>query len=185
MTLNIDTALYKLINQQLTAEWLDFLMVKFSDKFFWIPFYCIVIFFMSKSHGKKTIILILFWGLSILFADRLTSGLMKPWIKRERPCHVAELSPRVIDPCNNTGSMPSSHAANHFAIALLMIGFYGFKKDKNSLFWLLWAAAIAYSRVYCGVHYPSDVLVGGIIGAAIGLACYYGYQLTIKKLKWD
>ena len=180
-----DTYFYHLINQQLTADWLDFLMVKFSDKLFWIPLYAVVIFFLYKQFGKQSLLILFFAGLSVVMADRLTSGYMKPLIKRERPCHVVALSPRVLDPCHETGSMPSSHAANHFAIAIFFIGIFGMHKKTLTTLWLLWAASIAYSRVYCGVHYPTDVLVGGALGALIGFICLKLYRFTNSKMQWN
>jgi undecaprenyl-diphosphatase len=184
---SFDAELYKLINQTLTNGVLDFLMVKFSDKYFWIPFYCILIWLISKQFGKKTLLILLFVGLSVLLSDRFTSGVMKPEFDRVRPCHEASLTPRQIEGvyCSNTGSMASSHAANHFAIAVFMIFLFGAGKVTNTIFWLIWASAVAYSRVYCGVHYPTDVIVGGAIGAVLGRFCYYLYLKSLKKVKWD
>lgn len=182
--LKIDQYFYKLINQGTHTEWLDWLMIKFSDKFFWIPLYVIIVFFIVKYFNKNAIIALFFLGLSVVLSDRITSGILKPMIKRERPCHVVELSPRVIDPCHDTGSMPSSHAANHFAISIFLILL--FIKRKKYIMYLLfsWAFLVAYSRVYCGVHYPSDVLVGGAIGALLGWACFYAYSFIERKIKW-
>mgnify|MGYP000350744980 FL=1 len=182
-----DTFFYKLINQRLTSGWMDFLMVNASRKEVWIPFYCIVIWFLVKKFGKKTLILLLFLGISLVISDRFTSGVMKPGINCVRPCHEASLTPRIPEGvyCSDTGSMASSHAANHFAIAVFMILLYGVSRKKYTVLWLLWASVICYSRVYCGVHYPTDVIVGGIVGAAVGALCYVGYKKTIAKLKWE
>jgi undecaprenyl-diphosphatase len=62
---------------------------------------------------------------------------------------------------------------------------YGIKKRSSAIFWLLWASVIAYSRVYNGVHYPSDVLVGGFIGALFGFLCFKFYKFSLLKLKWN
>lgn len=189
MTNAFDAFLYKLINQTLVSKSMDWVMVSFSDKTFWIPFYCVVIWFMARQLGKKTLLVLLFTGLSVLFSDRFTSGLMKPVFKRIRPCHLTELSPRLPEGiyCSDSGSMASSHAANHFAVAIFMILlFRGGKQSRAQVaFWLIWASAISYSRVYCGVHYPTDVLAGAAVGAVFGAACFKLYTMVLKRTQWQ
>ncbi len=183
--LKIDQYLYQLINQTLHADWLNWLMVQFSNKYFWIPLYAVIVFFIIKVFKKKAIIALICLGVSVLLADRVSSGFLKPAFKRERPCHIAALNPIVLDPCHDTGSMPSSHAANHFAISVFLICLFHKSKKQIKYLLLIWAFLVAYSRVYCGVHYPADVLVGGLIGALIGWACYYNfYKLMERALKW-
>lgn len=186
MIANIDQSLYHLINQSWTNPVLDFVMIYFSNKFFWIPFYVLVIAFMIRTFGKKTSVIVLFLGLSVLLSDRITSGLMKPMFNRVRPCHEAQLTPRLIDGvhCSDTGSMASSHAANHFAIAIFMVLLYSREKKANLWFWFLWAASVAYSRVYLGVHYPSDVLVGALVGLLMGYICFKLQAWVLNRLKW-
>lgn len=185
--MNIDQSIYRLINQKLTSDTLDVIMFDVSDKYFWIPFYIAMILALIWIFKRKSSIIILMLFVSVLLSDRTTSGLMKPTFKRERPCHVAELTPRIIPGvhCSDTGSMASSHAANHFAVAIFMILLTVKRYKRVALtFWLLWAALVAYSRVYLGVHYPSDVLVGGICGAIFGWLCFIGYDKIIRKIGW-
>ncbi len=181
MLLNLDDTLYQLINHSYNAEWLDFAMKKFSDKTFWLPFYAVIIFFLTKEYGKKSIVIVLFLLAAVGVSDRLTSGVIKPLIKRERPCHVESLNPRVLVNCSDSGSMPSSHAANHFAIAIFMILLSAFKTKSSIVFWLLWAFLIGLSRIYNGVHYPSDVLVGAIIGSGLGFMFFKLHVLFLNK----
>jgi len=186
MTNAFDVYFYQLINQDLSSPVLDFLMVKFSDKFFWIPFYCVIIWMLSRQYKQKTLLILLCLGLSVLASDRITSGVMKPYFERVRPCHEAALKPRLPEGiyCSDTGSMASSHAANHFAVAVFMLLLYGLSRKGNVAFWLIWASAVAYSRVYCGVHYPTDVLVGALTGAAMGAATYWIYLKSESRIQW-
>jgi undecaprenyl-diphosphatase len=102
--------------------------------------------------------------------------------ERTRPCHELSLTPNVLVNCGNNGSMPSSHAANHFAVAVFFILLYGFKNLKNTVFWFTWAFLIAFSRIYNGVHYPSDVIVGALLGASIGFIFYKLYIFSSQRL---
>lgn len=180
-----DKTLYKLANQTLSAEWLDPVMYYFSHKYFWIPLYCIVMVFIIQTFRKKAIVAILALAIVVVAADRISSGVMKPYFKRTRPCHEMELTPRQVSNvfCSDTGSMPSSHAANHFGVAMFMVLLFGYSR-KSALFWFVWAAAIAYSRVYLGVHYPTDVMAGAVLGIAIGWLLYKIYHITVTKIKW-
>lgn len=182
---SFDSFFYHLINQTLTAGWMDFLMVKFSDKLFWIPFYAIVVWLLFRHYGKRAALILLFMALAVVASDRISSGFIKPLIKRQRPCLELSLSPRILDPCHDTGSMPSSHASNHFAVAFFMVLLIGIRNKLTTLLWLGWAAAVAYSRVYCGVHYPTDVLAGSALGILLGTLFYYLYQFTASKIKWN
>jgi membrane-associated phospholipid phosphatase len=178
----IDIALFKFINQTLSNGVFDFLMVKFSDKLFWIPFYVLVIFLLTKEYKKKSLLILLAVILSASASDFISSKVVKPMFERTRPCHELSLTPNVLVNCGNNGSMPSSHAANHFAVAVFFILLYGFKNLKNTVFWFTWAFLIAFSRIYNGVHYPSDVIVGALLGASIGFIFYKLYIFSSQRL---
>ena len=97
-------------------------------------------------------------------ADLLTMGL-KPLIDRPRPFDtLGEADPLLGGTLGS--SLPSGHAATSFAGAVVLA--YVFRRGLP--LFLLLAAAIAYSRLYVGVHYPSDVLLGGVLGAAVAFA---------------
>jgi membrane-associated phospholipid phosphatase len=120
--------------------------------------------------GKKAWYWLLSAALLIAFSDLISSHLIKPFFARPRPCRDPLFSDQVrllASYCGANGSFTSSHAVNHFAIATFSVGTIGvgYKHFK----WLyLWAAVIAYSQVYVGVHYPTDVLFGSILGIVFG-----------------
>jgi undecaprenyl-diphosphatase len=103
-------------------------------------------------------------------ADLLTIGL-KPLIDRPRPFDTLDGDPLLGGTLGS--SLPSGHAATSFAGAVTLA--YLFRRGLP--FFLVLAAAIAYSRLYVGVHYPSDVLLGAALGAAVSLAALAALRL--------
>jgi undecaprenyl-diphosphatase len=95
---------------------------------------------------------------------------LKKSIQRLRPCNDAEMAEKTTlrVSCGSGYSFTSSHAANHFAAAVFLIGIFGASVGWLRPTLLIWAGAISFSQVYVGVHYPADVVCGGLLGAAIG-----------------
>jgi len=103
-------------------------------------------------------------AVTVAASDALCYRVLKPLIERSRPCYsYADLFTPVG--CGGQWSMPSNHAANAFAAAALVI----FMFPRAAPAALLLAAAVGLSRVLVGVHYPSDVAVGAMVGALIGV----------------
>jgi len=118
-----------------------------------------------KGGGKgRTVALMLL--LLILITDQLSSHVLKDLFGRVRPCEVLD-GVRAIDGCRHSPSFPSSHAVNSFAAATLFALHY-----RRWVAWLAFglAALVSYSRIYLGLHYPSDVLGGAVIGVLCALA---------------
>ena len=78
----------------------------------------------------------------------------------------------------------SSHTANLCCIAVIYAKLSSKKKITISCL-ALWAVLTAYSRVYCGVHYPMDVICGGLLGFVLGEIIYYVFSLLDRKYKWN
>jgi undecaprenyl-diphosphatase len=103
-------------------------------------------------------------------ADFTSSTLIKKNVQRIRPCNDIQQFEKIVVrvPCGSGYSFTSSHAANHFAVAIFMIGIFGPVRKWVKPAALIWASTIAISQVYVGVHYPGDVITGGLLGAIIG-----------------
>ncbi|MGC8784240.1 MAG: phosphatase PAP2 family protein [Armatimonadota bacterium] len=115
----------------------------------------------------------------ILLTDQLSSHVLKDVFGRARPCEVLE-GVRAIDGCRHSASFPSSHAVNTFAAATLFTLFY-----RRWVPWVAFglAAVVSYSRVYLGLHYPSDVLGGAVIGTACALALVWIYRGLVSFVR--
>ena len=122
--------------------------------------------------------MVLALALTVGIADTISSKVIKKSVQRLRPCNDTQINQQVklLVRCGGGYSFTSSHATNHFAVALFLIGTLGriFRRMKWPL--LFWAATIALGQVYVGVHYPFDILVGGTIGSLIGIGVARLYQ---------
>jgi len=178
---SLDLALFFLINGW-HAPWADLLMVGLSAKLTWVPAYLALLIALYRRLGwRRLVIGLLCVGALIGVTDRVSAGLLKPQVQRLRPCH-AELLREVRLPehhCGGKYGFVSSHAANFFGLATLMSLIFGAG-------WWRWvffgsAAMVAYSRVYLGVHYPSDVLGGALLGLLAGWLIYRLFAWAIRR----
>lgn len=121
--------------------------------------------------------MLLFIVLTVGTADGVSSHLIKKNVKRIRPCNTEELYtiPRVR--CGSGYSFTSSHAANHFGLSVFLILAVAKRRSVKVLL-LFWAFMVSFSQIYVGVHYPLDVIAGGILGAFIA----YVFWILYKKL---
>jgi undecaprenyl-diphosphatase len=134
---------------------------------------------MWKGGAKGRTVALLLLPL-ILMTDQLSSQVLKELFDRLRPCEALE-GVRAIDGCRHSPSFPSSHAVNNFAAATLFALHY-----RRWVPWLAFglAALVSYSRIYLGLHYPSDVLGGAVIGIVCALAVVWAYgrlSLLVRK----
>jgi len=149
---------------------LDFVMPFLRNQWFWAPLYLFLLLFMPKRFGKYGWLWCAGFLITFGLSDQLSAHVLKPFFNRVRPCNDPELAGivHIIVPCGSGKSFPSSHAANHFALAL-----FSCISLRLLVRWIwpvaiLWAASVAYAQVYVGVHFPLDVFCGGLLGALVG-----------------
>ncbi len=167
----IDKAVFYFLNHTLSSPFLDRFFATITDVNSWYIAYIILIGIMVTYGGKRGRIAAVMVILMIIISDQTGAKLLKEWFARVRPCNFLPGVNTPIGP-EGTWSFPSNHALNNFAVATFFTLLY------PRLKWVLFITAtlIALSRPYLGLHYPSDILGGAIIGAAIG----YGFaQLQI------
>lgn len=179
---SLDTQLFLAINGTHNA-FFDFVMFWVSDKLIWTPLYIFLAWLLFRHYGKKALLLVLFAGLILVFTDQTSVYLFKNVFFRLRPCQdpsLAGMVHLVNEQCGGRFGFISSHAANSFGLAAFLSLLLGKKFRYLTVCMLLWALLLSYSRVYLGVHYPGDVIVGGIWGAAIGSAMFIISNLILK-----
>ena len=115
----------------------------------------------------------------VVLTDQISVELFKENFKRYRPCHnlnIKHLIHLVGDGCGGLYGFVSSHATNTAGIATFLFLLLRKKFPKYSWLVFIWAALNSYSRVYVGVHYPADVMVGSLLGMAIGFFTFYLFK---------
>lgn len=182
--LEYDTELFLYLNNLGTSTWDGFWMF-YTTKFYWIPFYAVLVYLLFKKVERKQFILILLLAAFLItFTDQVTN-LFKHGFERLRPCHnedVASLMRLVKSSCGGKYGYFSGHASNSMSIAFF-VGFL-LKRNYKYIFPLLfiWAFLMGYSRIYIGVHYPLDVLSGMCFGALSGFGFYCLFKYLNKRL---
>lgn len=177
LLIECDKKLFFLINTEWSNAFFDFLLPYWRTKTTWIPLYILLFLIIAKDRGFKIGWVLIVLGASIALADYTSSEIIKKGVERLRPCNDPSLSNvRTLISCGSGFSFTSSHATNHFAVAMqLFLIFRMSWKTRYFLTLFTWAALIAYSQVYVGVHYPLDVFFGGIWGC---LLAYFVYQFA-------
>ena len=168
--LQLDQTLFQLINQEWRTAFLDWLLPLWRNKYFWTPLYLFLLFFLFHKMRQKIFYILFLLIATIGITDLTSSFLIKETVQRVRPCNDKAFMKKVLlkAPCGSGYSFTSSHAANHFCVAIFLIFLFGKNKKRLKALLLFWAASIAYAQVYVGVHYPADVLGGALLG------CFFG-----------
>ena len=169
--LKLDRQAFFLINHAGQNRLFDTLMPLFRNAYFWAPFYTFLLIFVVINFKKNVLLWILFSLLLVTLTNYISSDFIKHFIFRLRPCNDTSLIPParlLLSYKPQSSGFTSSHATNHFGFAIFVIMTLGNIMGRWKYAFLFWAASISYGQVYVGVHYPLDVLFGGLLGALIG-----------------
>ena len=178
--LHIDKQLFVFINSVLANPVLDMLCPFFRNQKNWYLLYAVFAYLLYRQYNFRALYVIAATALLILLSDQVSANLIKNVVQRLRPCNdeLFKNQVRLLVNCGKGYSFVSAHASNHFALAVFLSAML-----KN-ISWLrmallMWAACIAFSQVYVGVHYPADVITGGILGSMLA---YVFVKLIIRLL---
>ena len=182
---SIDKAIFYFSNQTIANPVFDAVMPFITDlnQTWYGPLLFIVLWLLLfLKGGKKGRVVALLLIPLIVISDQLSSTVIKKLVARPRPCHTVEgikvlQNIRELVPCGSGFSFPSSHAVNHFAAATYLSSFY----RRWSWACYTYASLISFSRVSVGVHYPSDVAGGALIGSFCAVMVTYCWRAVEKR----
>ena len=165
--------------------WLDPVMLFITSTLVWVPLYMVLLYVIIKDYKKESWAIFVGIGLTILLSDQITSSLMKPYFARLRPSQDPTLEGLVHIVKGYKGGkfgFASSHAANTFGLATFIWLALGAKR-KWIAFLFPWAAVVAYTRLYLGVHYPGDILIGALIGILCAIAAFRIAEWLLRRFE--
>ena len=172
-----DYSLLQLINFDGSPAY-DAFWALYTDKFTWIPLALVAVYcLLHKGGWRHALLMVLMLALLFALSDFTVSSLLKNIVARPRPSHDPAIMDALSYIDNYRGGpygFPSNHASNGFAVAMFLTLLYRSRIVALSTF--LWACGSCYSRMYMGVHFPSDILVGAILGTLFALAVYCTYK---------
>ena len=183
---NIDTRLTLLLNGS-DSVMLDTIAVTATKTGTWIPLGIVLLYvLMRMKNWKNALLVILCFAIAITLADQMASGIFKPLVARLRPSHTPELQ-GVIDLVGDYRGgrygFFSSHAANTCAVAVFLSLL--FRKRVFTVAICSWAMVNSWTRLYLGVHYVGDIMVGLIWGAFVGWMVFRLYRFLTLKVKLE
>ena len=159
------------------SPFLDRFMWLYSGKAVWLPLaFFILVVLLYKKKWRESILILLAIVLVITLCDQFASHVCKPIFTRFRPTHHPDFMDQVKTVFDYRGGrygFISSHAANAFDFATFMSLLFRYRLFTWTIF--LWAALTAYTRIYLGVHFISDIVPGAIAGVFFGWLVYWLY----------
>lgn len=183
--IRLDQQILLFFNQHHSIYW-DQVMWVYTGKFIWIPLILSFVWVYFRQNWKDALWTILIMALIVTVCDQFASTICKPYFARFRPAQDPDFSQYVTIANGYRGGrfgFISSHAAN--AAGMVTFTALLFRNRLYTLTAVIWALLTCYSRMYLGVHYPGDILAGGIWGILAGWGGYYlylaGYRIAMKR----
>ncbi|TLP80364.1 phosphatase PAP2 family protein [Maribacter sp. ACAM166] len=181
--LQLDKDFFLYLNGLGTPQWDNFFQF-ISHKLSAIPLYLFLLILTYRKFGlKRTLVLLVSVALLITVTDQF-SNFFKYGVARLRPCHDSEIAPimRLVKSyCGGQYGYFSAHAANSFAIAVFFGSVLQSSIKYIAVCLVIWAALVAYSRIYIGVHFPLDIITGALLGSLFGWLFVKLFIFSLRK----
>ena len=166
------------------SHYYDMLMLILTNALTWVPLYLSLFYIVVKNNEnmQKILLVLASAGLCLLFAGAVDDGIVKPLVARWRPTHDPQIGMLVdIVDGYRGGSYGffSAHAANTFSIAVFFC--WLIRSRLLSFTLVVFSLLNCWTRLYLGVHYPGDILVGLIWGAIVGTAVYHLFFYRVAR----
>lgn len=180
----IDSAIFLMLNS-FHHPAMDTVMYAVSGKWTWIPLYVAILYVMIIRIGWKSgLFLFLCIVATIACSDQICASVIRPVVGRLRPSNldnpISQFVHIVDGYRGGRYGFPSCHGSNTFALATIIS--LSLRSMRLSVILYYWALLNCYSRIYLGVHYPGDLVVGGMIGMLSGYLFYTIYRLSAARL---
>jgi undecaprenyl-diphosphatase len=161
---SLDVKIFRVVNAIDLPAWASAVLSVLARSNLWIAPIALGFVLLAVLGGRRERSYVVVALITLALTEFIVSGLMKPLFGRLRPCHVLE-GVRLLGGCTSSFAMASGHAGNSFAQAVAVGLFY----RPAFLISLPIASLVSLSRVIDGKHYPSDVVVGALVGIAVAI----------------
>ena len=175
--LNADVVLLVAINHGLSSGFMDLVMAFLSAKLTWAIVVLAGLLYGWYKRDRKLLRLMLVMTVAVGISDFVAYQYMKPYFDRFRPCK-AHYFVKVVFDCGGINGFPSNHATNFAVAAIMLMAHYGRALGSIALFFCF---LVGFSRVYLGVHYPTDIFAGFLLGFSWGGLCVVVTKTFVRR----
>ena len=176
--LNIDRWLLGLLNGS-DSLFLDSVATTFTAGMTWVPLYFALLYLVVKNNDTmaQIMLIIVCAVVCVLISSTVADGIVKPLVARPRPLNdpvYKDAVDTVAGMFSRQYSFFSAHASNTFSLAIFMA--FLIRSRLATCFLVFWSLLNCWTRLYLGMHYPSDIVAGLLWGAMVGTGMYYLYR---------